>query len=110
MVLIQLLLPTALPPDAAASSVEEAWATTRAELVGTFEGLTAYVRAPARGVWTAPDGHREGDDVVMVEVVTTAFDRGWWRQYAATLARRFGQQEIHVRAMTIGTLDDEAEG
>jgi hypothetical protein len=48
--------------------------------------VTAYVRSPAKGLWTAPDGHTEADDVVMVEVVTETFDRGWWRTYAAKLA------------------------
>jgi len=37
----------------------------------------------------------------MVEVVTETFDRAWWRGYAATLARRFAQDEIHVRALAI---------
>jgi hypothetical protein len=69
--------------------------------------LTAYVRAPAKGIWTAPDGHTEQDDVVMVEVVTNRFDRAWWRAYVATLAERFRQDTIHVRAMAIQLLDEE---
>jgi hypothetical protein len=42
----------------------------------------------------------------MVEVVTDAFDRRWWRAYAATLAERFGQDSIHVRAMGVEMLDE----
>ena len=89
MVLIQVLLPTtgALPADGLAPL-----ARTRAELADRFSGLTAYLRSPAKGLWTAPDGHTEQDDVVMVEVVTDSFDRSWWRTYAATLAERFGQE------------------
>jgi hypothetical protein len=34
-------------------------------LAATVNGLTAYLRSPAKGVWTAPDGHTEQDDVVM---------------------------------------------
>jgi len=96
MVLVQLLLP-ATAGNAAATSLAE----TRRELMEKFKGVTAYVRSPARGLWTAPDGHTEADDVVMVEVVTETFDRAWWRGYAATLARRFAQDEIHVRALAI---------
>ena len=94
MVLIQLLLPTS--GDNTASLAE-----TRRDLVDRFKGVTAYVRSPAKGLWTAPDGHTEADDVVMVEVVTDTFDRRWWRAYAATLAGRFRQDTIHVRALPI---------
>ena len=89
------------PADLAA-----ALAATRRELTETFEGLTAYLRSPAKGTWTAPDGHREQDDVVMVEVVADRFDRAWWRSYASTLAGRFRQEAIHVRATAIEVLED----
>ena len=78
-------------------------AETRRELVERFKGVTAYVRSPAKGLWTAADGQIETDDVVMVEVVTETFDRPWWRTYAMTLARRFHQDTIHVRAMSVDT-------
>jgi hypothetical protein len=86
MVLIQLLLPTsgAQRADALASFGE-----TRRELTERFDGLTAYLRSPASGWWTAPDGHTEQDDIVMVEVVAPTFERTWWRTYAATLAESF---------------------
>ena len=102
MVLIQLLLPTGASGDSAVTALAE----TRRELVDRFKGVTAYVRSPATGLWTAPDGHTEADDVVMVEVVTDTFDRAWWRTYGATLATRFGQESIHVRAVTVEVLDE----
>jgi hypothetical protein len=103
MVLIQVLLPTngATPADGQAPLAQ-----TRAELADRFRGLTAYLRAPAKGLWTAPDGHTDQDDVVMVEVVTDSFDRSWWRTYAALLAARFGQESIHVRALPVDLLDE----
>lgn len=102
MVLIQLLLPVSKQdPVEGPTPLTQ----TRSELANRFSGLTAYVRAPARGWWTAPDGRTEQDDVVMVEVVTDLFDRSWWRTYAATLARRFGQESIHVRVVTVDMLD-----
>jgi hypothetical protein len=104
MVLIQLLLPT--HPGGAEGLAP--LAETRRELAERFNGLTAYLRSPARGLWVAPDGHSEQDDVVMVEVVTDTFDRAWWRGYAATLAERFGQEAIHLRALPVEMLDDEA--
>jgi hypothetical protein len=58
MVLIQLPLPTTVHPDGpkrTAAALNE----TRRELAAMFEGLTAYLRSPAKGVWNAPDGHTE---------------------------------------------------
>ena len=104
MVLIQLLLPIGASGDSAVTALAE----TRRELVDRFKGVTAYVRSPAKGLWTAPDGHTEADDVVMVEVVTDTFDRTWWRTYSATLAQRFAQDTIHVRALAV-EMPDEGE-
>ena len=103
MVLIQLLLPTSgtMPADGLAPLAE-----TRRELAQRFNGVTAYLRSPAKGLWTGPDGHTEQDDVVMVEVVTNTFDRAWWDPYIATLAKRFRQETIHVRAVPIEMLDE----
>jgi hypothetical protein len=103
MVLIQLLLPASGETRADGLA---ALAETRRELAERFDGLTAYLRSPAKGLWTAPDGHTEQDDVVMVEVVTETFDRAWWRTYADTLAERFRQESIHVRALPAELLDE----
>jgi len=103
MVLIQLLLPTIGSRRADGLAL---LAETRRELAERFNGLTAYLRSPAKGLWTAPDGHTEEDDVIMVEVVTETFDRTWWRAYASTLAARFHQERIHVRAVPVDMLDD----
>ena len=103
MVLIQLLLPTS---RVARADVVAPLAQTRQELAERFDGLTAYLRSPAKGSWTAPDGRTEQDDVVMVEIVTTTFDQAWWRTYAATLAARFDQESIHIRAVPVEMLDE----
>ena len=97
MYLIQILLPRAMGE---APDPDTAFAHTRAELVEAFDGVTAYLRSPAQGAWTAPDGQVERDEMVMVEVLTDSFDRTWWRSYAEKLARRFHQDEIHIRALS----------
>ena len=107
MVLIQILLP-ATATDRVDEHASRPLVETRNELADKFKGLTAYVRSPAKGVWTSPDGREERDDVVMVEVVTASFDRPWWQHYASILAARFGQETIHVRAMPIELLDEES--
>ena len=30
-----------------------------------------------------------------------SFDRAWWRAYARTLAERFEQDEMHIRALEV---------
>jgi hypothetical protein len=107
MVLIQCLLPARGASGPNNEDTRAALAVTRRELIQMFKGVTAYTRSPAQGVWTAPDGHEERDDVLMIEVVTRDFDRQWWRAYAATLADRFSQETIHVRALPIVTLREE---
>ena len=97
MHLIQILLPISSTPDAGA------FARTREELVNKFGGVTAYSRSPAEGIWTSPDGNRERDAVLMVEVFTEQFHRAWWRAYQHSLAERFGQEEIHIRAIETHT-------
>lgn len=104
MVLIQLLLPTNGP---AGSDTLGLLAETRRELAARFKGVTAYVRSPAKGLWTAPDGHTEADDVVMVEIVTETFDREWWRTYSTLLAQRFSQDTIHLRSLAVEMLDPD---
>ena len=103
MVLIQLLLPTKAGRVDAMAPLEQ----TRRELVEQFSGVTAYLRSPAKVLWTSPEGQIEADDVVMVEVVASTFDRPWWRGYADTLARRFGQEAIHVRALPVETPEED---
>ena len=102
MYLIQILLPRTTDEDDRAD--DTAFARTREELVAKFTGVTAYMRAPAQGLWTAPGGRVERDEMVMIEVLTENLDRAWWRQYGVELARRFRQKEIHIRALPAESL------
>jgi hypothetical protein len=97
--LIQILLPRVSGPR----TNDAEFAQTRAELVEAFEGVTAYLRGPAQGAWTAPDGRVERDEMVMVEVLAPSFDREWWRAYGGALAKRFDQEAIHIRALPAET-------
>ena len=101
--LIQILLPihardgTPLP--------NEMFARVRGELTEKFGGVTAYSRSPATGLWKRDeDDAIERDQVIMVEVVTGAFDRKWWKNYREQLEVRFGQEEVHARALEVETI------
>ena len=95
--LVQVLLPRRNGGHTQARDAD--FAQTRAELVERYDGVTAYLRSPAQGLWTGPDGQVERDEMVMIEVVTETFEREWWRAYAEKLARRFQQDAIHIRAI-----------
>ena len=97
MKLIQLLLPRTVEGRDLMAEVR----TTRAELVDRFGGITLYERSPASGAWVNTEGDIERDVMVMVEVITDEFDRGWWRQDRLQLAERFSQNEIHIRSLAI---------
>lgn len=102
MHLIQLLLP--ISDNEGRPIDEDAFTMVRRELTEHFGGVTAFMRAPASGLWKRSPGDIEHDDLIMVEVVTDALDRGWWHDYRRLLEARFKQETIHVRAVGIERL------
>jgi hypothetical protein len=100
--LIQILLP--VYDNEGRAFGEAAFAPTRAELTERFGGLTAYLRAPARGLWKKEEGTVERDDIAIFEVMSEALDEGWWREYRSRLEARFRQDLIVVRATAISVL------
>jgi len=74
------------------------YADVRRELTDRFGGVTAFVRAPAEGLWKEEDGAVVRDDIVIYEVMDRDLDEGWWRTYGEQLRRRFRQDELLIRA------------
>jgi hypothetical protein len=97
--LIQLLLPLRMRDGS--DVPPEMFAAVRVELTQRFGGVTAYSRSPATGLWKRTEAEVERDQVIMIEVVVEAFDRDWWAQYREQLEQRFGQEEVHARALAI---------
>ncbi len=102
MHLVQILLP--ITDNYGVPFGEPMFAGVRRELTQRFGGVTAYTRSPATGLWTAPTGHVDRDDVVIVEVMVASIDRDWWKRYRDELADRFQQRELVVRSMPIEML------
>lgn len=98
MQLIEILLPLR-DPDGKAFA-RETFRDVMDALTERFGGVTAFTRSPAEGVWKE-NGTREKDEIVILEVMADALDRGWWRDFRARLERRFRQDEIVIRASAI---------
>ena len=99
--IVELLLPVRAPdgrphPPATFSALQR-------ELTERFGGVTAYVRAPAKGRWD-DDGRHEEDDVVLWEVMVTKLDRDWWRDLRGRLETSLRQKEILMRAHEVERL------
>ncbi|HTL00983.1 MAG TPA: hypothetical protein VL243_02120 [Vicinamibacterales bacterium] len=72
----------------------------RSELADRFGGVTAYTRAPARGVWKDDaTGETQRDDIVIFEVMTDTLDHAWWTSFRRHLEDRFRQDTLIVRAL-----------
>ena len=101
MYLVQILVPLYDNEGHAFEPVD--YVQLRSELADRFGGVTAYTRAPARGVWKDDAGGTTRDDIVIFEVMSEDLDRDWWKAFRKELERRFRQESVIVRALT-GTL------
>jgi hypothetical protein len=97
MHLVQLLLP--LRDNEGVPFPRAAFDQVRAELTERYGGVTAYLRAPASGVWRDEGGEVARDEVVMVEVMVERLEQRWWAEYRRTLEERFRQAELVARAL-----------
>jgi hypothetical protein len=98
MYLVQILLPVYDNEGHPFELVD--YALLRSELADRFGGVTAYTRAPARGVWKDDTGETTRDDIVIFEVMIEELDRAWWNAFRKDLERRFRQESVIVRAST----------
>ena len=97
MYLVQILVPLFDNTGHAFEASE--YVRLRTELADRFGGVTAYTRAPARGVWKGDSGATTRDDIVIFEVMTPDLDREWWTEFRRHLESRFRQDTLIVRAL-----------
>ena len=79
------------------------YARERKKLTERFGGLTAYMQAPARGLWK-DGGKTKRDDLVIFEVMVPRLKRAWWTKYRRSLERTFKQKELLVRLQKVKLL------
>ena len=97
MELFQVVLP--LFDNTGAKLQRSLFTQTVAELTDQFGGATAFTRNPAEGFWEDSGGDVTHDEVIIVEVLVRDAETGWWEDYKRTLAARFKQETILIRAI-----------
>jgi hypothetical protein len=97
MYLVQILLPRA--DNSGRPFDGEDFDRVKEELAGRFEGVTAYLQAPAEGLWRE-GGQSGNDDILIFEVMTETMDLQEWRNRRAEFERRFRQDKVIIRYMS----------
>jgi hypothetical protein len=96
MHLFQILLPRA--DNNGLPFAREDFSRLKEELAGRFEGVTAYLQAPAEGLWRQ-GAASDNDEIVIFEVMVEEIDLLDWRSQRAELERRFRQDKVIIRYM-----------
>ena len=102
MHLIQILLP--VDDNEGHEFAHEIYREIGEELVARFSGLTAFMRAPAEGLWAPHGDETKRDEIVTFEVMVSQIDEAWWSEYRKKLEKRLRQQSIVIRSSTIRLL------
>ena len=98
MHLVQILLPRA--DNAGQPFAREDFDCLKEELASRFKGVTAYLQAPAEGLWRQ-GAQSANDDIVIFEVMVEEIDQPDWRDRRAELERRFRQDKVIIRYMPV---------
>lgn len=96
MYLFQILLPRA--DNEGEPFARDDFDRVKEDLVRRYDGVTAYIQAPAEGLWLQEE-ETQGDDIVIFEVMTERLDLAEWRARRRELERRFRQEKVIIRYM-----------
>jgi hypothetical protein len=101
MHIIQILLP--LFDNAGDAFTPDILKGLQEELLARFGGLTAYTRAPAKGIWGSTS-QASVDDIVIVEVMAETLDSKWWHDFRLRWQKTLRQETLVVRSFPISLL------
>ncbi|MCC2690262.1 MAG: hypothetical protein K0S21_3065 [Rhizobiaceae bacterium] len=94
MHLVQILLPRA--DNAGRPFARGEFDRVKEELARRYDGVTAYLQAPAEGLWRQ-GAQSDNDEIVIFEVMTENVDLPDWQGRRAELERRFRQDRVIIR-------------
>jgi len=98
MHLFQILLPRA--DNSGHPFAREEFDRVKDDLAEHFGGVTAYIQAPAEGLWRQ-GGQSDNDDILIFEVMTDTVDLADWRNRRAELEHNFRQDRVIIRYMSM---------
>jgi hypothetical protein len=102
MHLVQVLLPCA---DNDGVPFEPArFESLKEELAREFSGVTAFLQAPAEGLWKPKESEVSRDDIVIFEVMVEELDPHDWSGWRTRLEHRFHQQKVVIRHWAVGVV------
>jgi hypothetical protein len=96
MQLVQILLPSA--DNAGRPFDRKDYDAVKEELASRFDGVTAYLQAPAEGLWHQGAKSRK-DEIVIFEVMVETVDLTDWKARRLRLEKRFRQDKVVIRYM-----------
>jgi hypothetical protein len=96
--LVQILLP--LDDNEGDRFPDALFLQIQKTLTERFGGLTAYSRAPGKGIWSQ-DGLKVRDDIVVVEVMTKTLDTHWWQAFRRELEDAMRQEQLVIRIQSL---------
>jgi hypothetical protein len=79
---------------------------TADDLARKAGGVTAYMRAPAKGLWRKRGARLERDYIVVYEVMVKSLRRREWRMRRKDLERTFRQDEMVIRVLATRCFPD----
>lgn len=100
--LLQMLLP--LYDNRGHAFSPKFYSAVKKKLAEKFGGVTMYAQAPASGLWKETADKLVKDQVVVYEVMTSAIDALFWKDYKEHLQKQFRQAELVIRGLDIGLL------
>jgi hypothetical protein len=99
MYLLQIFLP--LKNNHGIDFPAEHYTQLTGYLTEKYQGLTAYTRSPAIGLWKQDKSKTVKDEIVIFEVMTNNLNVAELKLLKEDLEKKFKQQEIVIRSFTI---------
>jgi hypothetical protein len=101
MYLVQIFLPRADNSDE--PFPREVFDRAKEELAQRYDGVTAYLQAPAEGLW-GHGANKSDDNIILFEVMAEEIDLQEWSARRTEYEQCFRQKRILIRYMAIAVV------
>ena len=102
MQLVQILLPLTDNDDK--PFPKRMFEALKEDLTRQYQGVTAFIQAPAQGQWAPDDTSISKEDIVIFEVMVKGLRLEEWQQRRRDLEASFQQERVVIRYMAIGLI------